>query len=224
MGTSGSYYSDGTESEYSEDAAPNNQYGQSSQYGANQQWNGQQQQQAQQQYGANYNQQYGHNQYQQPAMQQNMQQHRQMYLKPTAQQQQSNHSKEEKSAENNPWISAEEAKSRVIVRDTLKRYWQIGAAQSFKLDAWAKQNYAMAQHKKGLFGKKQQSIADILSFADFGKLKCPLNSAAFNDKKLKVQCMQTWKNINSYMGIRKTGKASEGHVEKLSQKYQSLLF
>merc|ERR1719361_43840 len=168
-----------------------------------------------------YQQQQQYPMYQQPQMNQQQamnhvdQQHRQMYLKPTAQQQQSNASKEEKSAENNPWISAEEAKSRVIVRDVSKRYWQIGASQSFKLDSWAKQNYAMTQHKKGLFGKKQQSIADILSFADFSKLKCPLNSAAFNDEKLRTQCMQTWKNINSYMGIRKTGKASEGHVEKL---------
>merc|ERR1712176_625015 len=156
----------------------------------------------QNQYGYNgQNAQY--NEYQQQQMQQQQQamqeQQRAMYLKPNANTQQ----KEEKSAENNPWISAEEAKSRVIVRDTMKRYWQIGAAQSFKMDAWAKQNYAMAQHKKGLFGNKQQSIADILSFADFGKLKAPLNSAAFTDEKLKVQCLQTWKNVNSYMGIRK---------------------
>eukprot|EP01083_Nonionella_stella_P205330 747807_1 len=53
------------------------------------------------------------------------------------QQQPQTEHRDEKQAEDNPWISAEEAKSRVIVRDTLKRYWQIGAEQSFKLDGWA---------------------------------------------------------------------------------------
>eukprot|EP00484_Ammonia_sp_Unknown_P030416 CAMPEP_0197036816 /NCGR_PEP_ID=MMETSP1384-20130603/14199_1 /TAXON_ID=29189 /ORGANISM="Ammonia sp." /LENGTH=1484 /DNA_ID=CAMNT_0042467033 /DNA_START=103 /DNA_END=4557 /DNA_ORIENTATION=+ len=138
---------------------------------------------------------------------------REMYTKPNML---TNHEeKEEKAAEDNPWISAEEAKSRVIVRDTLKRYWQIGAEQSFKLDEWAKQNYQLGSHKKGIFGKKQQSIGEILKYSDFSKMKTPLNKASSGDEKLKEQCMQTWKNINSYMGVRKSGKSSEGHVEKL---------
>lgn len=46
-------------------------------------------------------------------------------------------------------------------------------------------------------------------------MKHPLNRQAEGDEKCKAQSMQTWKNINSYMGVRKTGKAPEGHVEKL---------
>eukprot|EP01084_Bolivina_argentea_P096408 173338_1 len=87
---------------------------------------------------------------------------------------------------------------RVIVRETFKKYWQIGAKQSFKLDGWAKQHYFMSGHKK-----------------DFSKMKQPLNKESLESKKLREQCMETWKNINSYMGIRKSAKNIEEHVEKL---------
>ena len=94
--------------------------------------------------------------------------------------------------------------------------------QSFKLDGWAKQHYALAA-KKGIFGKKQQSVADVLSYAEFSKLKTPLNKASCSEDKLKEQCMQTWKNINSYMGIRKSSKSSEGHVEKLKDMHLKVM-
>ena len=82
------------------------------------------------------------------------------------------------------------------------RYWQIGAEQSFKMDGWARQNYSMDSQKKGLFSSKQVSVPALLSYSDFSKLKMPLNKACNKgDEKLKEQCMQMWKNINSYMGI-----------------------
>jgi len=140
---------------------------------------------------------------------------RQMYLKPSSQLNVNPQQIEEKAAEDNPWISAEEAKSRVIVRDTLKRYWQIGAQQKFNLEGWAKKNYNLAVHRKGLFNKTQQTITDVVSYCEFGKVKHPLNRKADGEEKTRGSSMQTWKNINSYMGIRKSGKAAEGHVEKL---------
>ena len=95
---------------------------------------------------------------------------RQMYLKPSSEVNGNPQQIEERAAEDNPWISAEEAKSRVIVRDTLKRYWQIGAEQKFKLDGWAKDRYNLAVHKKGFLNKTPQTISDLLSYCEFNKV------------------------------------------------------
>eukprot|EP01084_Bolivina_argentea_P030708 56853_1 len=91
--------------------------------------------------------------------------------------------------------------------------WQLGAQQTYDIDIWAKYHFALESHKKGLFGKKQQRLADVLSFTEFNKMKVPLHKTT--NKEIETQCMQTWKNINSYIGIRKSSKSSMGHVHKL---------
>eukprot|EP01083_Nonionella_stella_P310691 1105010_1 len=78
---------------------------------------------------------------------------------------------------------------------------------------WQNQTNSAVSHKKGLFGKKQQRLADVLSFTEFNKMKVPLHKTT--NKEIETQCMQTWKNINSYIGIRKSSKSSMGHVHKL---------
>eukprot|EP01084_Bolivina_argentea_P234325 394502_1 len=95
------------------------------------------------------------------------------------------------------------------------KYWVIGSRQEFQMETWAKQRYQIELHKKGLFSRRQQTVYDILSYVEYNKMKYALNKNSNSNNDIKVQCMQMWKNINSYMGLRKSRKSSHGHVDKL---------
>merc|ERR1719361_2851204 len=62
----------------------------------------------------------------------------------------------------------------------------------------------------GMF--KSTGVAALLRYAPYKKVKHALKKV---DAKLDKQAQQTWKNVNSYMGLRKSSKGSSGHVEKL---------
>jgi len=99
----------------------------------------------------------------------------------------------------------------VLVADTSSKYWNIGESEGSKypLNAYAERYFQKKKHG-GMFSKA--GVAELLKFAPYKKVKHALKKM---DTKLDKQAQQTWKNINSYMGLRKSGKGSEGHVEKL---------
>merc|ERR1719242_1779550 len=99
----------------------------------------------------------------------------------------------------------------VLVADTSSKYWNIGEAegQKYPLSAYADKYFQKKKHG-GMF--KSTGVAALLRYAPYKKVKHALKKV---DAKLDKQAQQTWKNVNSYMGLRKSSKGSSGHVEKL---------
>ena len=102
----------------------------------------------------------------------------------------------------------------VVIPDECNKYLQIGFQQQCKLEDWAQQKFQKEKHSKGNFlRKKSQNVLELVTFADFGKVKHSLHRS--KDPRFEEQSKQTWKNINSFMGLRKSTKDQHGHVEKL---------
>eukprot|EP01084_Bolivina_argentea_P255754 430300_1 len=99
----------------------------------------------------------------------------------------------------------------VLVADTSSKYWNIGESEGSKypLSGYAERYFQKKKHG-GMF--KKSGVLELLKYAPYKKVKHALKKM---DSKLDKQAQQTWKNINSYMGLRKSGKGSSGHVEKL---------
>jgi len=99
----------------------------------------------------------------------------------------------------------------VLVADTSNKYWLLGEAEGHKypMTAYAEKYFQTKKHG-GMFSKK--GVAELLQYAPYKNVKHALKRM---DGKLDKQAQQTWKNINSYMGLRTSGKSSSGHVEKL---------
>merc|ERR1719229_499133 len=99
----------------------------------------------------------------------------------------------------------------VLVADTSSKYWNIGEAegQKYPLTAYADKYFQKKKHG-GMF--KSTGVNALLRYAPYKKVKHALKKM---DAKLDKQAQQTWKNVNSYMGLRKSSKGSSGHVDKL---------
>lgn len=100
----------------------------------------------------------------------------------------------------------------VLVEDDSDKYWTIGETQGdkYKMAKYADKYFQKDKHKKGLF--KKQSVSEMLQWAPYSNVKHAFRKL---DSKLNTQAKQTWKNICSYMGDRKSSKKSEGHIDKL---------
>lgn len=100
----------------------------------------------------------------------------------------------------------------VLINDTSSKFWIIGQTQGNKypLSSYAERYYQTEKHKKSMF--KKMDVQELLKFAPYKKVNHALRKM---DSKLDKQAQQTWKNINSYMGLRSSSKESTGHVEKL---------
>merc|ERR1719242_1554785 len=116
-------------------------------------------------------------------------------------------SEEDDQKPHNPLSDDEE----VLVADTSSKYWNIGESegQKYPLSAYADKYFQKKKHG-GMF--KSTGVAALLRYAPYKKVKHALKKV---DAKLDKQAQQTWKNVNSYMGLRKSSKGSSGHVEKL---------
>jgi len=99
----------------------------------------------------------------------------------------------------------------VLVADTSSKYWMIGENEGAKypMSAYAERYFQPKKHG-GMFSKTQ--VGEMLKYAQYKRVKHALKKM---DAKLDKQAQQTWKNINSYMGLRSSGKGAIGHVEKL---------
>eukprot|EP01084_Bolivina_argentea_P100675 180681_1 len=90
----------------------------------------------------------------------------------------------------------------VLIENTL---WHIAASQgdNYLFEIYA-QHY-FRQNKKG-------NADDLIHFQSFNKFKQSLHKM---DAKLNKQSKQIWKNVNSYMLLRKSSKSDAGHIDKL---------
>ena len=100
----------------------------------------------------------------------------------------------------------------VLIEDTSNKFWTIGSTKSenFPISNFGDKYFQHDKHKTGLF--KKPSSLEMLKFNAYKKVTHALRKM---DNKMDKQAQQMWKNINSYIGTRKSSKDDSGHVEKL---------
>jgi len=100
----------------------------------------------------------------------------------------------------------------VLIEDTSNKFWQIGSTKSdtFTLVSFGDKYFQHDKHKTGLF--KKPTSQEMLKYCPYKKMAHALRKM---DNKMDKQAQQMWKNINSYIGTRKSSKEDSGHVEKL---------
>eukprot|EP01084_Bolivina_argentea_P201223 343992_1 len=102
------------------------------------------------------------------------------------------------------------------------KYWDIAQSEGDKypLHDFAAQHFQVCKHQKSsLFRSNPRHhtdmkfLTELFSFAPFRKMKHSL---------LKMECgatdkigQQIWKHMNSYMGVRKSSKSRQTHVENI---------
>ena len=68
------------------------------------------------------------------------------------------------------------------------------------------------KNKHNSMFKKKCNVNDLLKYSAYNKMKHALKKM---DGNLDKKAQQIWKNINSYMGLRKSSKSDSGHIDKL---------
>jgi predicted nucleic acid-binding Zn-ribbon protein/acyl-CoA-binding protein len=87
---------------------------------------------------------------------------------------------------------------------------EVDDMERYSMIRYAEKNFQ--KQKKGLFDK--QTVEEMVSH---NKKALSVSLHKFPDKRHEEDALQTFKNITSYMGERKSGKAPFGHIDKLSR-------